>query len=58
MGSAAFSLTSVDAPVCRYLELDGEPGPEAERLLCDEELERAAHSASLRCRAGRGCGSR
>lgn len=42
MVSAAFSLTSVDAPVCRYLELDGEPGPEAERLLSDEELERAA----------------
>ena len=42
MDSAAFSLTSVDAPVCRYLELDGEPGPEAERFLSDEELERAA----------------
>ncbi|MBT2332545.1 4'-phosphopantetheinyl transferase superfamily protein [Variovorax paradoxus] len=37
-----FGLSSIEAPVCRYLDLDDCAGPEAERVLSDEERERAA----------------
>jgi len=43
MGHAGFfGLCSVEAPVCRYLDLDEDAGPEAEGILSDEERERAA----------------
>jgi len=43
MGHAAFfTLSSVEAPVCRYLDLDDGAGPEAELLLSSDERERAA----------------
>jgi len=43
MGHAGFfGLCSVEAPVCRYVDLDEDAGPEAESILSVEELERAA----------------
>ena len=43
MGHAGFfGLCSVEAPVCRYIDLDEDAGPEAESILSVEELERAA----------------
>jgi len=43
MGHAGFfGLCSVEAPVCRYVDLDEDAGPEAESILSDEERERAA----------------
>ena len=43
MGHAGFfGLCSVEAPVCRYFDLDEDAGPEAESILSVEELERAA----------------
>lgn len=41
MGHAAFALSSVDAPVCRYLELDDCAGPGATLILSREEQARA-----------------
>jgi 4'-phosphopantetheinyl transferase len=43
MGHAGFfGLCSVEAPVCRYIDLDEDAGPEAESILSIEELDRAA----------------
>ena len=43
MGHAGFfGLSSVEAPVCRYLDLDDDAGPEAQEILSGEERERAA----------------
>jgi 4'-phosphopantetheinyl transferase len=42
MGYADFSLSAVEAPVCRYLELDDRASGDAELVLCDEERARAA----------------
>jgi len=42
MGSAVFSLSAVEAPLCRYLDLDERASDDAEQMLSDEERERAA----------------
>jgi 4'-phosphopantetheinyl transferase len=42
MGYADFSLSAVEAPVCRYLDLDDRASHDVEPLLCDEERARAA----------------
>lgn len=41
MGHAAFNLSSVDAPVCRYLDLDDCAGPGAALILSKDERARA-----------------